>query len=198
MNALEAKYCVSNKSRTLAVVNGSTDGLILGLIRRSSQPGESVFPWSGRKEPDGGWKCEIKTKRQVRVSAERNRTTHTQQQFPYSWSESLTVFQQAPAIKASRLPSRHLRNNIYVLMYSLSMCQMNTLITVLLLYEWNDILCHFACVIDRERNQRGYIVLSRWLGCAGPWWLVISPMPGGSGAIQRQGRDRVLLLMARR
>lgn len=70
-------------------------------------------------------------------------------------------------------------------MYSLSVRQMNTLITVLLLYEWNDILCHFACVIDWERNRRGYILLSRWLGCAGPRWLVISPMPGGSGSIQR-------------
>lgn len=40
-------------------------------------------------------------------------------------------------------------------MYSLSVCQMNTLITVLLLYEWNDILCHFACVIDWVKELEG-------------------------------------------
>lgn len=109
-----------------------------------------------------------------------------------SWSESLAVSQQTYiyCIKPLRLLSRYLRNNIYVLMYSLSMWQMNTLKTILLLYEWNDILCHFACVIDWERNRRGYSLLSRWLGCAGPRWPVISPMPGGLGSIQRRGRVR--------
>lgn len=54
MNTLEAKYCVPNKTGTLAVVNSSTDGLIWGLIRRSTQPGESASLDLGAKGQMGG------------------------------------------------------------------------------------------------------------------------------------------------
>lgn len=54
LNVLEAKYCVPNKTRALAVVNSSTDGLIWGLIRRSTQPGESALLDLGAKGQLGG------------------------------------------------------------------------------------------------------------------------------------------------
>lgn len=54
MNVLEAECCVPNKTRTLAVVNSSADGLILGLIRRSAQPGESALLDLGAKGQMGG------------------------------------------------------------------------------------------------------------------------------------------------